>query len=570
MPRAPVLGGNDDDNTSEEGGTVLERIAALHERLKGDVGVRVRLDCFLLAVAYDPVDPPAWMVLLPVDAFHYWNLPDLCPVLRQTLMGLCPCAHLQRLFNMFLCGKRYRRLVGASDTSAQLSGAVINTLHGLLLGLYPFNERRLELHQRAHVALRVRDAMTTRTHADMITAYPGLMCLSLVEYVVNVAEDFLPVELGMIGLIAPVGKSQCLAACEGFREASVGAAVGHPPSFWDRLERDAAAVLLTLGKFFRGGQFYQHHPRAASSAVPEHLPLAMASRVIQNTASVFGQLKAAYPAMTFPQAEALEEVWTTVFVRRLPAHTCLRQMRTLEAASRMCAERETELHTFPVCLACCMRKVDTMKLAFRYDCVSAELICNECMHARYVVRVNMLGRALYVRDRVIVLCDMCLRPRYWNQPCAMGCAATEFPVCLACCARKADATRLAFRYDSAGAELVCDDCMHARRGGPPDYNRVGLVLCDLCLRPRQASRPCPSCAAADPVAKCFMCDSRNVFASKQVVDIDAVRMLTMSFCYKHTVSCVMSGSTVYDRRGLEREMRGRVFRFALPARPAAE
>jgi hypothetical protein len=555
-PGPPVPGGNDDD----EGSSVLERIAALHERLKEDVGVRARLDCFLLAVAHDPVNPPAWMVLSYADTFHYWNLPDLCSVLRQTLMGLCPCAHLQRLFNMFLCGKRYRRLVGASDGSVQLSAAVINTLHGLLLGLYPFNERRLELHQRAHVALRVRDAMTARTHAEMIAAYPGLMCLSLVEYVANVADDFLPVELGMIGLIAPVGKSQCLAACEGFREASVAAAVASSSSFWDRLERDAAAVLLTLGKFFRGGQFFQHHPRAGSAAVPEHLPLAMTSRVIQNTASVFGQLKAAYPAMTFPQAEALEEIWTTVFARRLPAHTCLRQMRTLEITSRMCAEREAELHTFPVCLACCMRKVDVMKLAFRHDCVSAELICNECMHARFVVRVNLLGRALYVRDRVVVLCDMCLRPRYWNQPCAAGCAATEFPVCLACCSRKADATRLAFRYDAA--ELVCDECLLVRRGGDPASS---LVLCDTCLRPRKARQPCAFCAAADPVPRCFVCDSRNVFASKRVVDVDAVRMITMSFCYKHTIGCVMSSSTMYDRRGMEREMRGRAFRPTLPA-----
>ena len=81
---------------------VHDQIAALHSRLRDDHAIRGYLDCYLLALYCNPIRPAAWMVLSYVDTFHYWNLPDLCPIVRNTLMGLCPCPHLQRLFNMFL------------------------------------------------------------------------------------------------------------------------------------------------------------------------------------------------------------------------------------------------------------------------------------------------------------------------------------------------------------------------------------------------------------------------------------------------------------------------------------
>ena len=54
------------------------------------------------------------------------------------------------------------------------------------------------------------------------------------------------------------------------------------------------------------------------------------------------------------EAESLEEIWTTVYMRRLPAYTTLKQMATLEKAV-ICEYRERELYTFPVCLACCLK-----------------------------------------------------------------------------------------------------------------------------------------------------------------------------------------------------------------------
>ena len=490
---SPVFGGeNDVTSEDKQGSSMQEHIANLHSRLKEDFSVRGRLDCYLLAIDFNRRAPLEWMVLSCVDTYHYWNLPDIIGVLRQTIIGLCPSHYIQKLFNMFLCGKRYRRLISTNDMSCQLSAAMVNILHGLILGLYPFNERRLDLEKRAWLAGRLRDIMVSENHVQFITLHPQLMCLALIEYIVNVVDDFCPVEWNLIG-VSPSGKSQCLSTCEAFREGVVAMAVDRVDSvgaFWTRLENEAGSSVNTLVKFFKSAIFYQHHVRSSSAGSAEFLPMAITSRVIQNSASLFGQLKAAYPTISYRQAEALEDIWTTVYIRRLPAYTTLKQMDILEKAS-ICEYRERELYTFPICLACCLRRVDVLKGMFRYDCVSAELVCNECMTQANVVHVNLLGRVLYVRDRAIVLCDKCLRPKCWDHQCACSCV-------------------------DAAAEACC-----------------------------------------------FMCDNHNVFASKDIVDLDRLQMQTVSFCYKHAISCVLSENTVYDLHSLQDEMRGRTFRFSL-------
>ena len=446
------------------------------------------------------------MVLDYSDTFHYFNLPDLMFIIRSTLMGLCPSICLQKLFNMFLCGKRYRRLLHTNNNMCQLTSAIVNTLHGLLLGLYPFNERRMDLQKRAWIAGTVHVVLTNDDnnndnndnnnnnnssggsggHSDFINKHQYLMCLSLMEYIVNAVEDFCPVEWVLLGISASA-KSQCLASFEAFREASVALAVGSV-DFWSRLETDAQGVVSSLIKFFRGASFYQHRPKSVlASSHMRHLSLAMETRVVQNSSSIFGQLRAAIPNIDFHAAESLEEIWTTVYIRCLPAYTTMKQMSALERIGGMCWFLEQQLHTFPLCLLCALtRRADVLKSLFRYDCVDNGLVCNECMTLTHVVNVNLLGRVLYVRDKAIVLCETCLRPKCWD-----------------------------------AATCSCET-------------------------------PDAGCATG-----CCVCQNSNVFSSKDVIDIDAMRMKSVGFCYKHSLSCVVSDATVYDLRTLEKEVRNR-------------
>ena len=487
MIRVSGLGGkgSDSNNNNNNNKSIAARIELLHSRLKDDHTVRGQIDCYLLALHYNEQAPLEWMVLDYSDTFHYYNLPDLMFLVRSTLMGLCPSLWIQKLFNMFLCGKRYRRLVHTNNNTCQLTAAMINTLHGLVLGLYPFNERRMDLRKRSWLAGTLHEVLTKGEHVAFINEHQHLMCLSLMEYIVNAVEDFCPVEWALLGVTASA-KSQCLASIEAYREATVSLAVGSG-DFWGKLDHDAQPVVSSLIKFFRGASFYQHRPRSVLPAAhTKHLQLAMNTRVIQNSSSIFGQLRAAIPAIHFREAEALEEIWTAVYIRRLPAYTTMKQISALERIGGMCSFLEQELHDFPLCLLCALtRRADVLKSLFRHDCIDGGLVCNECLNPKHVVRVNLLGRVLYVRDRAIVLCEKCLRPKCWDATC--------------CC------------------EAEDKECSSG----------------------------------------CFVCQNSNLFSSKEVIDIDAMQMRSVGFCYKHSLSCVISDATVYDLKTLEREVHNR-------------
>lgn len=486
-----VCGGRHNDN-SVDSNDIHGVIEKLHLSLKDDYTVRWELDRYLLALHYcysgeDGKEIPAsaapsWMVLDLSDTYHYHNLPDLAHIIRSTLMGVCCAPWLQKLFNMFLCGKRYRRLINTSHTTCQLTASIINALHGLLLGLYPFNERRMDIRKRAWLAGTLREVLTDGSHSAFINGHPHLICLGLAEYIINMVDDFCPVEWSLLG-VTHSSKSQCLAVFESFREVTVNPAAD-APGFWDRLEAESQPIVTSIVKFFRDASFYQHRQKTIlPTSTVQFLPLALSSRVIQNSCSVFGQLKAALPDIAFRESEALEEIWTSIYIRTLPEHTTSRQMKSLSVMGQMCCLVEEELHHFPLCLACNLTKrIDALRGMFRYDDIDNRLVCNECVNHVNVVNINMLGRILYIRDKAIILCEKCLRPKYWDSNCA----------------------------------CTVDEAIHQRT--------------------------------------CCACQNTNIVSVKEVVDVAAMDMKSMHFCYKHSLTCVLNQATVYDLKSLESEM----------------
>ena len=427
----------DQSRDKDEYKDMMMKIEMLHKHLKDDYKIRWELDRYLLALYYGEHGNPqcmplSWMVLDLSDTYHYHNLPDIAHIIRSTFMGSCCAPWLQKLFNIFLCGKRYRRLINTSHTTCQLTSAILNTLHGLLLGLYPFNERRTEIKERAWLAGTMRELLTDTNHSTFINNHPHLICLGLAEYIINVIDDFCPVEWTLLN-ITPGSKSQCLAAFESFREVSVNTGI-RTSNFWSKLEADARPAVTSLVKFFRSASFYQHRTRTILPASTlQHLRMALESRIIQNSSSISGQLKAAIPTIQFRESEALEDIWTAMYIRPLPMHTVMEQMETLGRAGRMCSLVENEIHHFPICVACALTKrIDILRGMFRYDAIDECLVCNECAHHRFVVNIDMLGRVLFIRDKTISLCEKCMQPKYWGTACS--CSNEETSTSRSCCA----------------------------------------------------------------------------------------------------------------------------------------
>jgi hypothetical protein len=55
-----------------------------------------------------------------------------------------------------------------------------------------------------------------------------------------------------------------------------------------------------------------------------------------------------------------------------------------------------------------------------------------------------------------------------------------------------------------------------------------------------------------------VCTNANIISTKEIVDMEAMIMKPMHFCYKHSLSCVLNQSTIYDSKSLEQEMCARL------------
>ena len=250
----------------------------------------------------------------------------------------------------------------------------------------------------------------------------------------NVVHDFNPVDWNLLQ-ISQSAKSQFLAIIESFRETAVVSAAGAGKNIWNVLESEARDILITICRFFKETSLYHHKPKnVLNASTIQHIPTALNSLMLQNTSFVFRQLKCIHSDISFDKAEALEDIWTSIYTRPLPAQVTLRQMEVLDKHRHVCSLVEHEIHHIPLCLACALtRKIDILKALFRYDTVNKKLVCNDCVDKNdCMVHVNMLGKVLYIRDRPIILCESCLRPRYWDTQCPT-CTCCEVVQQYTCC-----------------------------------------------------------------------------------------------------------------------------------------
>jgi hypothetical protein len=143
----------------------------------------------------------------------------------------------------------------------------------------------------------------------------------------------------------------------------------------------------------------------------------------------------------------------------------------------------------------------------------------------------------------------------------------HFPVCVACAlTKRADILRGMFRYDSVDECLVCNEC--TRCAFVVNINMLGrvlyirdktIVLCEKCMQPKYWDTPC-ACTIDETASNrsCCVCTNANIISTKEIVDMEAMIMKPMHFCYKHSLSCVLNQSTIYDSKSLEQEMCARL------------
>lgn len=391
------------DVPQDKGLTLPELQATIYENPDN----QALIDCHLLSSYYN--NP-----LYKLDAcntFHYHHLPDLTLYLRHILIDRDDQSKtfLAMCMGMFCIQSKLKRMF--VESSLTMQKALINLLHGLLLGLYPYNTQKSRFELRCEIAAKLRQVMC-QSHGDFIRGHEHLLTLAVIEYLNNVVPDFCPVECELL-IKNPNVRMVINQVCDTFRSriASVD---------FDALNKSAGEVLGSVQRYMK--QFHHKTTKPSFSVSARKIPalrsdlLDMILRMpyIPNCKhlSVINTLC----PMPLQDLYVVEYVWQHINVYSLPLSVYEEQQRALNRVAASCSWRKT-LTCIYVCISCALtQKRDVLSQRSTLDCVHKTVHCQRCQ--RQKTRVDLLGRVLCVRNTSYVLCDQCLSPRAWGQTCA--------------------------------------------------------------------------------------------------------------------------------------------------------
>ena len=394
------------------------RLEILHAQLPQSPhsSARVFIDTHLLACYVNPQNPPSQFILDPVNTYHYNNLPDLTQHLRKFLVENTWEADVLGGFMAPFCLHINRTLRPHNEPSSNhlTRAATINLLHGLLLGLYPFNVRHPAFVRRVALAGTLRSLMCSsiQDQLSFIHGHERLLTLSMMEYLANVVVDYCPVEEALL-IRTPQCRSVVNHLCDAFRVA-----VGDDTTIqWDIMETQAAQALLSVQRQLKLCNIRpckRSGPRVnAQTLTPTLIATALASAIIPVfTPNLVAQIQLLHPELGFQEIQAIEFLWSNITLHPLPRTICVDQLIRL-SRFESCSHLKRAVQILRVCITCALgTKKCILQHKCSLQCTTSKLLCTACKHE--MQEIHMIGRVLTVRQTSYFLCPKCLRPTPWT------------------------------------------------------------------------------------------------------------------------------------------------------------
>lgn len=398
-------------------------LSQLHRNLSTDnPGVRARIDSHLLGPVLDRN-----------DTFHYHNLPDLTRFFRNAITtgtwndNMVSCI----MQSTFVNQKKNKVCTGPNRLTERT--ALINTLHGLLLGLYPYNTKHMTWDHRAKIVKSLREAMLQK---DFVQKNYCLIQLSVSEYLNNVIPDFCPVEEQLLERSNQL-RFSINQQCEQFRVMSASIILDESP-FWTKLNNLAESCFSPIVRLLKTHQKKLVKSCTTSCKNFQKFDTIMQFPRIMLSSTPMAQLSLLYSYMSFEELQSIESIMGCINISMLPKDVVEKHTKLLENTGGCSIYQKSKSHLH-VCFPCAMRyksKLDAQK--FAYNCKSEMVQCSTC--SAESICVNMIGRVLTVKGVSYYLCTGCLKLCTWKD-CIDLCSACKpstsqkMDVCIACTKR---------------------------------------------------------------------------------------------------------------------------------------
>ena len=481
--------------------TIHDRIQRLHGALSSETqSVRAEIDAHLLAFYVDRERPNPLLVLTREHTFHYHALPDLMKFMRKSIACNDWTLSTTAVFMAPFCLQIKRQINKRTPMQSTRCerAALLNLLHGLLLGLYPYNLKHMTFDHRVRVAGEIHKLLTGDSDKQkaFIVQNEPLLLVAMIEYLANVIPDFCPVEEQLV-----IRNIQCRYSlnqlCENFRAAAMEVILDSP-NMWERLNRLATVSLPILLRQLK----MNNHKFCRRACLPMRIPTTVWAtlsdfafydtmmglhHVPVSGCNMIAQIKITRPDLTFAELQAVEYFWNSVFMCSLPSNIVMNQMEVLDQLGS-CSVHQRSFTQLHVCLPCALRtKTSMLAQKFAYNCTTGMLQCATC--SRKVTPINMLGRILRVKSNSYYLCTKCLHPVMW------------------------DGTN------------TFDQCSH-------------------CIKPQ----------APQHMSTCAVCTHKAVETARNVLQVEKLKLVQVPLCYVHARMFIPT--LAYDLRSLANDLHG--------------
>jgi hypothetical protein len=345
------------------------------------------------------------------------------------------------------------------DTDASLSSVYINTMFGLLLGLYPRCSKRPGFTMRVRIVRAVRAllASSVKVQTDFIMKHVSLVRLSMVEYFANVLDLYCPVEYQLLQHHVDVDAyvNLCRSSCDLFRVNNLSEGVQqqqhNEPLNWGMLDQLAYKMTDKIIRSTRVdtklvnyvGVHHKSIKKLVSSDIYKHrescdqfLSLVKSCAVAcwhddhsylyermltEANSSIASNLVTTALDLNL----VVSDVHSVVRICMLPANFIRAQIETLRKLYEHDPVQLRVLCKKRICLQCLLRIApkqfvleEKINGNIRMHLDTDTIFCNRCMSDAHIIDIDLIGRLLRINHQYLYLCIECGAMHEWK---ADGC-----------------------------------------------------------------------------------------------------------------------------------------------------
>ena len=512
---------------------VNDTLTCLHNRLKhGDRSTQRTIDRYLLLCACENSISGRnlhSLVMAEEDVPHYDTLPDITRYIPHSFTMVRDSGIIAYYIQLLSPHKRKSRTRRGTPVAAECpveACVCLNLIQATLLGLYPRASKQPIWCTRVAIAACIHKLQTATlaVQRKFLAASHDLLRLCFTEYILNVRTDFCPVENAFLvkqAMFLPNYDAACITLCDYIRQTCVQSKTWS----WAHINTVALSSLDRISRMCRTRLIASTPTHTLGNIQISDIHEAMQAHVVYPDPNIQGCM------------DHNNLIQHAVYTNMLPWNIIRAQTARIMA--------NFELAFFPIMSICeknicikCVLSVNCRVLQriskLRMDTNTTELTCANCNSHNTVVKINMLGKLLNIRNVSYFSCQECTALHEYDPVYPLRCTKKPHSISLPL-----------FDPHNITHENVFDTSVHGA---------VALSTPNEQCSTKRQLHSHGTINICDKKHRCKWCGRVCSARTFQLIHTMSVSIVSMTLCFKHMPPLHMLGM-IKDTNALMRYIR---------------